>query len=175
MNASTRVALSALMFLQYFVWGAWSVTLGTWLGQTLGFSGEQIGLVEGTTALAAMISPFFVGMVADRFLATERILAALHVGGGLILLLASTRTSFGSFYGVLLAYALCYMPTLALSNSLSFRQMKDPGREFPSIRVLGTIGWIVAGLFIGTLGLEATAVPMRIAAAASIVLGIFCL
>jgi nucleoside transporter len=175
MSITVRLKLSALMFLQYFVWGAWSVTLGTWLGQTLGFSGEQIGLVAGTTALAAMISPFFVGMVADRFLATERILAALHVAGGGILLLASTQSAFGPFYAVLLAYALCYMPTLALSNSLSFRQMKDPAREFPSIRVLGTIGWIVAGLFIGTLGLEATAVPMRIAAAGSIILGLFCL
>jgi hypothetical protein len=82
---------------------------------------------------------------------------------------------FGPFYGVLLAYALCYMPTLALSNSLSFHQMADPGREFPSIRVLGTVGWIVAGLLIGTLGLEATAAPMRIAAGGSILLGLFCL
>src|SRR6185369_14335926 len=144
MTLNVRLKLSVLMFLQYFVWGAWSVTLGTWLGQTLGFSGEQIGLVAGTTALAAMISPFFVGMVADRFMATERILAILHVAGGLILLLGAAQTQFGLFYTVLLAYALCYMPTLALSNSLSFRQMKDPAREFPSIRVLGTIGWIVA-------------------------------
>jgi nucleoside transporter len=175
MTPSVRLKLSVLMFLQYFVWGAWSVTLGTWLGQTLGFTGEQIGLVAGTTALAAMISPFFVGMVADRFMATERILAMLHVAGGLILLLAAGQTRFGLFYAVLLAYALCYMPTLALSNSLSFRQMKDPAREFPSIRVLGTIGWIVAGLFIGTLGFEATAIPMQIAAAGSIALGVFCL
>ena len=172
---TVRLKLSALMFLQYFVWGAWSVTLGTWLGQTLGFSGEQIGLVAGTTALAAMISPFFVGMIADRFLPTERILALLHVVGGVILFFASSMTSFGPFYAVLLGYALCYMPTLALANSLSFRQMKDPGREFPSIRVLGTIGWIVAGLVIGSLGLEATAVPMQIAAGGSIVLGLFCL
>jgi len=175
MTLNVRLKLSVLMFLQYFVWGAWSVTLGTWLGQTLGFSGEQIGLVAGTTALAAMISPFFVGMVADRFMATERILAILHVAGGLILLLGAAQTQFGLFYTVLLAYALCYMPTLALSNSLSFRQMKDPAREFPSIRVLGTIGWIVAGLFIGTLGFEATAIPMQIAAGGSIALGLFCL
>jgi nucleoside transporter len=170
-----RLKLSTLMFLQYFVWGAWSVTMGTWLGQTLGFSGEQIGLAAGTTALAAMISPFFVGMIADRFLATEKILAALHVAGGAFLFYASTMSTFGPFYVVLLAYALCYMPTLALSNSLSFHQMTDPAREFPSIRVLGTIGWIVAGLFIGTLGLEVTAVPMRIAAGGSVVLGLFCL
>ena len=175
MTTSTRVKLSAMMFLQYFVWGAWYVTMGTWLGSTLHFSGEQIGLAFGTTALAAMISPFFVGMVADRLMATERILAALHVVGGVVLFVASTQTTFGRFYGVLLIYTLCYMPTLALSNSLSFRQMADPGREFPPIRVLGTIGWIVAGLTIGTLGLEATATPLRIAGGASVLLGLFCL
>ena len=175
MTTATRAKLSAMMFLQYFVWGAWYVTLGTWLGETLHFSGEQIGLAAGTTALAAMISPFFVGMVADRFMATERILSALHVLGGIVLFFAASQTSFGGFYGVLLVYTLCYMPTLALSNSLSFRQMQDPGREFPPIRVLGTIGWIVAGLCIGTLGLEATATPLRIAGGASILLGVFCL
>jgi len=175
MTPTVWAKLATLMFLQYFVWGAWSVTMGTWLGQTLGFSGEEIGLAFGTTAVAAMVSPFFVGMVADRLLATQRILAALHLVGGGILLFASYQTSFGPFYLVLLAYALCYMPTLALSNSLSFRQMKDPGAEFPGIRVLGTIGWIVAGLTIGTMGLEATAVPMRIAAAASVLLGLFCM
>ena len=174
MTQTTWLKLATLMFLQYFVWGAWSVTTGTWLGQTLGFSGQQIGLAFGTTAVAAMVSPFFVGLVADRYLATQRILAALHLVGGGILFLASYQTRFGPFYGVLLAYALCYMPTLALSNSLSFRQMKDPGSEFPGIRVLGTIGWIVAGLLIGTLGLEATPQPMRIAAAASVLLGLFC-
>jgi nucleoside transporter len=175
MPGSTRLKLSGLMFLQYFVWGAWSVTMGTWLGTTLGFSGQQIGLAYGTTAVAAMVSPFFVGMIADRFFATEKLLAALHVVGAVILLWASTQTAFGLFYAVLLAYALCYMPTLALSNSISFRQMREPSREFPAIRVLGTIGWIVAGLFIGTLGLEATAIPMRIAAAGSLGLGLFCL
>ena len=175
MSSIVRLKLSLLMFLQYFVWGAWSVTMGTWLGQALGFSGEQIGLAAGTTALAAMISPFFVGMIADRFLATEKILAALHLIGGVILVYASTMSAFGPFYAVLLGYALCYMPTLALSNSISFHQMQDPAREFPSIRVLGTIGWIVAGLLVGTLGLEATAVPMRLAAGASALLGLFCL
>ena len=145
MQFNTRLKLSVMMFLQYFVWGAWSVTMGTWLAQTLHFSGEQIGLAYGTTALAAMISPFFVGMVADRFFATERILAVLHLIGGVVLFYTSTQTSFVPLYVV------------------------------PRIRVLGTIGWIVAGLFVGTMGLEATSAPMRLAAAGSIVLGAFCL
>ncbi|MEE2964988.1 MAG: nucleoside permease [Acidobacteriota bacterium] len=175
MPLSTRLKLSAMMFLQFFVWGAWSVPLGTYLGETLSFPGQQIGLVFGTTAVAAMISPFFVGMVADRFFATEKLLAVLHVAGGLILFVVATQTTFAAFYAVLLLYALCYMPTLALTNSLSFHQMKDPAREFPWIRVLGTIGWIVAGNLVGFLRLEDTARPLQIAAAASVLLGLFCL
>src|SRR5437773_5108316 len=133
MRSDTRVKLSAMMFLQYFVWGAWSVTMGTWLAETLHFSGSQIGLAYGTTALAAMISPFFVGMVADRFFATERILAALHLVGGVVLFYAAAQTTFGPLYAILLVYTLCYMPTLALTNSLSFHQMNNPGVEFPPI------------------------------------------
>ncbi len=151
MPATTHAKLSVMMFLEYFIWGAWYVTLGTWLGATLGFSGEQIGITYGTTAVAAMISPFFVGMIADRFFATERLLAVLHALGAAMLFYASTQTTFGPLYAVILVYTLLYMPTLALTNSLSFRQMQDPGREFPRVRVLGTIGWIVAGLVVGTL------------------------
>src|SRR5216117_3444378 len=173
MLVNTRLKLSAMMFLQYFVWGAWSVTMGTWLAETLHFTGEQIGLAYGTTAVAAMISPFFVGMVADRFFATERLLAVLHLIGGGVLFYASTQTSFVPLYLVLLAYTLCYMPTLALTNSLSFRQMNDPEREFPGIRVLGTIGWIVAGVAVGAMKIEATAMPMRFAAGGSILLGLY--
>jgi nucleoside transporter len=175
MPTSTRVKLSAMMFLEYFIWGAWYVTLGTWLGATLGFSGEQIGVTYGTTAVAAIISPFFVGMIADRFFATQRLLAVLHGLGAATLFYASIQTAFGPLYAVILVYTLCYMPTLALTNSLSFRQMQNPGREFPPVRVLGTIGWIVAGIVVGTLGVEATSMPVRLAAAASLVLAGFCL
>ncbi len=175
MTFATRLKLSVMMFLEYFVWGAWYVTTSTYLTETLKFSGAQVGVIYGTTALAGMISPFFVGMVADRFFATQHMLAFLHLVGGLILFYASSLTSFGPLYSVLLVYTLFYMPTMALTNSLSFRQMTDPGREFPGVRVLGTIGWIVAGLIVGFLGLEATAQPMRLAALASVIFGLYSL
>lgn len=170
-----RLQLSAMMFIQYFVWGSWYVTLATYLGQTLRFEGSQIGMAYGTAALAAMISPFFVGMVADRFFATEKILSVLHLAGGVLMYFASHLKAFSTFYPVLLGYTLCYMPTLALTNSLSFHHMDDPSREFPRVRVLGTIGWIVAGLVVGRLGLESSATPLKIAAGSSLFLGLFCL
>ena len=124
MNFGIRFKLSFMMFLEYFVWGAWYVTLGTWLG-TLHFSGQEIGLVYGTNAIAAMVSPFLVGMIADRFFATQKVLAVLHIVGGAVLFFASTQSSFTLLYLLLLLYSLLYMPTLALTNSLAFRQMRD--------------------------------------------------
>jgi nucleoside transporter len=170
-----RARLSVMMFFEYFIWGVWYVTLGTWLGTELHFSGKEIGLAAGTTALGAMLSPFLVGLMADEWFATQRLLAALHGIGGILLWVASTQKSFGPMYFILLIYSLCYMPTMALTNSLSFRQMKDPKQDFGAIRVLGTAGWIVAGLLIGFLRVESTAVPIRLAAASSILMAIYSL
>src|SRR5918994_2116595 len=175
MPLSTRLKLSTMMFLQYFIWGAWYVAMGAYLNETLRFNGQQVGLAYGSTAVAAMISPFFVGMVADRFFATERILAALHLIGAGLLFWVSTTDSFRVFYPVLIAYTLFYMPTLALTNSLSFHQMSDPGKQFPGVRVLGTIGWIVAGYVIDLLGYGRSAGMFQAAAVASILLGVFSL
>jgi nucleoside transporter len=174
MTGRIRLQLSTMMFLEYFVWGAWYVTLSTYLGTTLKFEGTQIGLAYSAFAIAAMISPFFVGMVADRFFPTERVLGVLHLVGAVLLYFLTTITEFALFYPVIIAYTLCFMPTIALTNSLSFAHMDNPGKEFPSVRVLGTISWIVVGLIVGYLNVESQATPILIASGMSVVMGLYC-
>lgn len=162
-----------MMFIEFFIWGAWAVTLGTYLGTTLGFEGKQIGLIYGTTAIAAIISPLFVGFVADRRFASQKVFSVLHLAGAILLFAASEVTEFGALYALLLAYSLCYMPTLAIANGIGFRHLSDPDRQFPLIRVLGTIGWIVAGLIIGYLNVENQDIPLKIAAGTSVLLAAY--
>jgi nucleoside transporter len=178
MNLKVRVQLSAMMFLEFFVWGVWFVTMATYLA-AIGFKGVDIAAAYSTTNWGAFLAPFFIGMIADRFFSAQKVLGALHLLGALLLYYASTVQQPGPFFWVLLAYALLYMPTLALVNAISFHQMKDPGTQFPGVRVLGTIGWIAAGTLVGRLlkpwdpNIEATSVPMLIGAGASLVLGLY--
>lgn len=151
---TVRIRLSLMMFLEFFVWGGWFVTLGTFLAQSLEASGSQIALAFLTQSLGAIIAPFIVGTIADQFFSAQKILGVLHLAGGVLLLIASQLGSFGSFFPVILVYMILFMPTLALANSVSFRQLSDPAKQFAGIRVLGTIGWIIAGLLIGLLGWE---------------------
>ena len=149
MKTGTTVQLSAMMFLQFFIWGGWFVTLGTFLGgDPLNASEAQKSMAFSTQSWGAIIAPFIIGLIADRFFNAERILGVLHLlGAGLMYLMYQT-TDFGTFYPYVLAYMIFYMPTLALVNSVAFRQMNDPSKQFPPIRVSGTIGWVVAGLVI---------------------------
>ena len=140
--------LSIMMFLQFFIWGGWFVTLGTYLSNTLQANGGQIGMAFSTQSWGAIIAPFIVGLIADRFFNAERILGFLHLVGAALMYFMYQASDFASFYPYVLAYMIAYMPTLALVNSVSFGQMDDPSKQFGKVRVWGTVGWIVAGLMI---------------------------
>ena len=170
-----KTRLGAMMFLQYVIWGSWYVTLNTYLTSTLGFSGTEAGAVFGTTAVASLVSPFFVGLVADRYFATERVLAVMYALSALIVFLVTRVTSFPAVYALILAFCLCYFPTIALTNSITMQQVSDPGRDFPPIRVMGTLGWIAINLVVGFMRVEATAVPFLFAAAASAIMCVYSL
>ncbi len=179
MPASTYTRLSIMMFLQFFVWGAWFVTLGTYLSN-IGFSGTDIASAFLTNNIGAIIAPFFAGMIADRFFASQKVSGVMHLFGAVVLYYVTTLQGTGEIIFWLLIYNAAYMSTLALANSISFAQMSDPDLQFPKVRVWGTIGWIVAGLTISLIlatqvaNVEATNVPMTMAAVFSAVLGLYC-
>ena len=175
MKSTTRIQLSAMMFLQFFIWGAWYVTMGTYLDKVLKASGVQVGAAYSAMAIATIFSPIFVGMIADKFFSAQRVLGVLHIIGALLLFYLSKVDNASFFYWIVLLYSLMYAPTLALANSVAFRQMNDPSKEFPSIRFLGTIGWIAVGWMIDKvfkLSTEQLATTFVIAAIASGILGL---
>ena len=173
MKQTTFASLSIMMLLEYFIWGAWYVTMTTYMSENLNSSGVQIGAAYGALAIATMISPFFIGMIADRYFAAQRILGVFHILGAALLFFATQLTSNAAFYWVILCYSLLYMPTIALSNGIAFAQMSDPGKQFPWIRVFGTLGWMLAGLMIAVLSIEKTSSTFHMAAIASLALGVF--
>lgn len=182
MKKSIQYQLSFMMFLEFFIWGGWFVTMGTFLGNNLGASGAETGMAYSTQSWGAIIAPFIIGLIADRYINAEKILAILHlIGAGLMYLMAQS-TEFNVFYPYVLGYMIAYMPTLALVNSVSFNQMKDPAKQFPMVRVWGTIGWIIAGLaisFVFKWDSEANIAAgmlsntFMMVAIASVVLGVF--
>ncbi len=176
---TTTTRLSIMMFLQFFVWGAWYVTIGNYMTR-IGW-GEFVYLPYLVNPIAAIVSPFFLGMVADRFFATERVLSALHVLGGLALIAApfvagGGETSVTPFVLLVFLHVLCYMPTLGLTNTLAFHHIEDQEKQFPIIRVFGTIGWIAANLVVSLiLEADATPIPLYVAGASGILMGIYSL
>ncbi|WP_462250474.1 nucleoside permease [Ferruginibacter sp.] len=151
MKSTIRIQLSAMMFLEFFIWGSWFVTLGTFLSTNLNASGGKIGEVFSTQSWGAIIAPFIIGLIADRYINAEKILGFLHIAGAVLMYQMYNAADISVFYPYVLIYMILYMPTLALVNSVSFNQMKDPEKDFSSIRVWGTLGWIIAGLLISYL------------------------
>lgn len=179
MKKTTKIQLSVMMFLTFFVWGIWFVTMGTFLTKgDIAATGSQTGLAYGTQCLGAIIAPFIVGMIADKFFAAQKILGILHLIGAVLLYLIYNSSNFENFYSLLLPYMILFMPTLALVNSISLNQITNAEKEFANIRVWGTIGWIVAGLIIGWMAWEGSPktlnVTFLVASIVSVFFGIYC-
>lgn len=172
MGSLVKAQLGTMMLLEYAIWGSWYVTLNTYLTSTLHFTATQAGAAFGTTAVAAIVSPVFVGLVADRFFATERVMAALYAASAACMVGLMYATTFPAVYGLLLLFCLCFFPTIALTNSITMQQFADPGRDFPAIRMVGTLGWIIINLIVGYMAVEATTTPFLLAAGLS---GVMCL
>ncbi|MEW2741375.1 nucleoside permease [Providencia sp. PROV130] len=175
----TTAKLSFMMFIEWFIWGAWFVPLWLFLNKS-GFTPSQIAWSYACTAIAAIISPILVGSITDRFFAAQKVLAVLMFAGAVFMFFAAQQTEFSSFFPLLLAYALTYMPTIALTNSIAFSNVEDVERDYPRIRVMGTIGWIASGIACGFLpsmmgfgDISATNIPLLVTAASSALLGFF--
>jgi nucleoside transporter len=173
MKLTTRIQLMVMMFLMFFTWGAWYGQMGKYLFTTLKASGDQIGSAYATFSIASIIAPFFVGMIADRFFSAQKVMAVLNLLGAGVLYLLIQNKNPDTFFWYILAYTLTFAPNLALSSSIAMNQMRDPGKEFPPIRVLGTIAWIVVTNIIGFKGLGDKVDIFQIAMFTSIAWGLF--
>src|SRR5437870_2824626 len=140
MQTALKAKLSLFMFLQYFIWGSWYVSMGTYLENVLKLSGQQIGAAYGAFAIGSMISPFFVGLIADRYFASEKMLAVLGIAGGLVLCALPSLGLFRTFYPTLILYCALYAPTLALGNSLSLHHLLDAETGFPRVKIFSAVG-----------------------------------
>ncbi len=175
MPSNIKLRLSVFMFLQYFTWGCWYASMGAYLSTTLEFSGGQIGLAYGAFAVGAMISPFFVGLIADRYFASEKLLGVLGILGGVLLFVLPQMTDFATFYVLLIAYCATYVPTLALGNSLSLHQLPDAKKDFPHVKVLSAVGWVAAAALVWALHAEQVSLQFYLAGASSFALGLYAL
>ena len=176
MKLTTKLQLSLLFFLEFFIWGGWFVTMGTFLSQSFNASGSQLAMAYETQSIGAIIAPFIIGLIADRYFAAQKILGILHLVGAGLLFLAGASENFSSFYPYIFVYMLLYMPTLSLANAIAFHQMENPSKEFAPIRVLGSLGWIIAGFSIGYLAWESSQVleyTFYMTSVASALLGVY--
>lgn len=174
-QSDLKIKLSVFMFLQYFIWGAWYVSMGTYLANVLKFGGEQIGAAYGAFAIGSMISPFFVGLIADRYFASQKLLGALGILGGLALFALARVRTFGAFYPTLILYCALYAPTLALGNSLSLHHLLDAKRDFPRVKIFSAVGWIAGGVTLSLLHGEQSPIQFYLAGAVSLAFGLFAL
>ncbi|MDI1314514.1 MFS transporter [Prosthecobacter sp.] len=174
MHSTLKIKLSIFMFLQYFIWSCWYMTLGSYLG-TLGFSGTEIGATYGAFAWGAILSPFIVGLIADRFFASEKIIAVLGIAGGLVMFYIPQLKTFGSVYPTLILYCTLYAPTLALGNSISMTHLTDAKKDFPFVKIFSAVGWIAGGVVLSQLKAEQSALQYYVAGGTSLLFGLFAL
>ena len=172
MKLTTRIQLSAMMFMQFFVWGAWYGQMSKYMTVQLHATGEQVGNAYATFSIAMIVAPFFVGMLADRFFQAQKVLGILNLAGALILFGITKVSDPDLFYWAMLVYCLTFAPTIALTNSIAMRQMQNPEKEFPAVRVFATIAWIVVVNIVGLLGVGDSVMIFQISAVAAAFLGL---
>ena len=172
LKTSAYWQLSFMMFLEYAIWGVWYVTLGNYL-TSIGFQGTEVGRAYSTMAWGSIAAAFFVSLIADKYFAAQKLTGVLHLVAGMLMFWVSRIHDPNLFFWVLLLYMMFYMPTIALTNAIAFRHTSEAGKQFPRIRVMGTIGWIAAGIAISVTNIELGPYPMVIASVLSILMGIY--